>query len=741
MPDAAQSGHDLDSARVRASASAADAASWTPRRAAGSPPGSAGAVPPAPERAGTLPPAIHRLLTEFAATLRKHGMYPPGHPALGPALQGLYGQLSAELVERGRLGIQVGRDRLMVDEATTDPTHILLHGLAARLHGHQLLAITFRRGIQPDELAQLLGELAREPQLEGRPLGRAPEEELGRWRHIQLQPLRYDPLALGGADTRDPTQGSQGMWLGLQSVPFATDVAGSDLLSSEASAVAASIEQRLGDDPVDRMIAVQLFRLAENLASAEGEAAELLSGKMSELVFCLEPDTLSYLVELGREGGRLNGFLQDASNWMEPDAILELVRVAAQRRNDPVAPWLLRITSKLAMYADRRAGGEGAEADAAIRSIVERLVSDWELEDPRPQAYAETLRHLVRRVPGQAPNGSPAEPEPVEAVRIVQMSLELDEPSELVRRAAARLVERGEVDALLDLLEGAPKRSRVAELLWQGVSSAEALVHLLQADPPDFEALDRIVDRLGIEAGPAMLDVLATSRSRFVRRQLFDRIPRLGPDVLPCVVERLAAPHWYVVRNMLGLIREVGIWPPGFDVAPYLEHREARVRIEAFRLAVAYPGARERAICGALEDRDRRLVTLGLAAAEDSCPPAAEPLLTAHARDANQPAEIRTAAIRALARLATPQALAALVDLCLTRRWVFWKRLAAPSAPVLQALRALAERGPGEPKVAGVLRRAMESQHPEVREAVAAVAASEPAENRSGAQSRPGGQP
>lgn len=716
---------------------------WTggSKRSAAARRGASPATAAVAEESKTLSAELLHLLTELAATLRKGAMYPAGHPAVEPALQALHAQLAAALAGRERLTLNVGRDRLLVEGATTDPSNLLLHGLAARLHAHDLAAVSFRRGVQRGELTELVAELAREPQLEGNPLGRAPRETLERWRHIRVEPLRYDPLAWGGDQTTTPARDRETAFFDLGTVPFSTDIAGQDLLRSEASQVAEHIEERLslGEQPVDRMIAVQLFRLAENLANAEGRAAELLSRRMSELVFCLQPETVAYLVELGEEGGRLNRFLSDASRWMEAEAMLELVRVAATHRNDVVAPWLLRIMSKMAMLAGFASERAAAEADGAIRALIRRLVDNWELEDPRPVAYAETLQRLVRPSADGLAGGDRAgaagdEVGSVEPALVVQLGLDLDDAGEAVRRSAARMVHGGQAAALLDLLESAPPESRAADALWQRISTPETVLQLLRAEPPDFRALDRIIDRLGTEAADALLQALSAARSRFVRRQLFDRLSRIGPRVLPYLVARLSDPRWYVVRNMLALIHEVGVWPAGLDIAPLLHHQEARVRAEAVRLALSHPPERSRAVCVALADPDRRVVALGLAAAEESCPPAAEVFLVAHARNEELAPELGRAAVRALAGLGSARALRALVDLCLWRRWLFWKRLAPASPPVLEAIRALAARWPEDQRAQAVLRRAARSGDPDLRQAAEAAteesAEAEPALDR-----------
>lgn len=722
---AADVSSDIEGPRVSAVGSVASG-----RNASGA--GADSNLPAAGATPVELSPELHSLLTEFGAALRKYAMYPPSHPALGPALDTLHEQIARRLVQRARLAINIGRDRLMIENAVTDTSNLLVQGLALRLHGHQLVTLTFRAGVDHEELAGLLAALSREPQLEGQPLGREPEEVLKRWSHILLEPLRYDPLTLAGAETPDAVGGGKGPWFG--SLPFSTEIAGADLLNTDASEVADRIEERLGDDPVERMIAVQLFRLAENLVGAEGEASDLLRSRMSELVFCLEPKSLAHLVNVSREGGRLNGFLRDASQWMEADAIVELIRVAAEGQKDVVAPWLIRIMSKMAMYVGSSSAQSAAESQDAMRSVIDRMLSEWAIEDPRSADYSDTLRRVARRTPGAQTHAHPSThgsapehaAESVELARIVETSLELDEPSEIVRRAAQRMVGRGDAALLLDILEEAPEGSRVADLLWQRISTPDAFVQLLNVEPPNFEALDRIIARLGVDAASAMLEVLTTSKSRFVRRQLFDRLPPLGPDIVPLVIPRLADARWYVVRNMLALLREFAVWPRNFDPTPYYEHPEARVRIEALRLALAWPDRRDEAVCRALKDLDRRILSLGLGKAEESCPAAAEQLLIVCVRDRQQAPEIRSAAVRCLASLGSPRAITTLTGLCVQRRWFFWKQLAPVSPAVLEALRAMAWRWPEERGSATILRLAADSANAEVREALRALSTSEP---------------
>lgn len=668
---------------------------------------------------GAIPPAVLRVLLEFSSALGKHTMYPEGHPVLLPVAEQFLQQLSVPFGESKRFTIHVARDRLEVDGVATDPSNHLLKSLAARLHSHHLISLTFVRGIQSDEASGLLEALAREVDRGEEPLGLAPDEELKRWSHIKIRPLLYDPLSLGAGETGREDEAGDELWKHLAPPPFTTDVAGIDLLKKEPQAVADAIEESIGEDAVDRSIAVEIFRLAEDLKDASGEVAEVLFGRMSQLIFSLEPDTLKYLLQLGDEGDRTNQFLRNSSEWMESDAIIELVRTVGENRGDGIAPWLIRLTSKLTSYAaPKTAGTHDSESDSAIRSIVQRLLEDWELEDPRPADYTEELtRHTTS--PSAGPDGGKKQESLVEPARMVSMSIDLDEPNELARWAAGRLVSRGEAATLLDLLEQAPDDSRVAPGLWRGISTPRAMRQLLEVERPNFEVLDRIISHLGLSGAESMLDILARSKLRSVRRYLFNQISKMGPEVGPYIVKLLGDSRWYVVRNMLGLLSALKIWPEDFDIAPYLNHKEARVRVEASRLGVTREDERDRSICVALEDEDERVVRLGLAEAAESCPLAAEPILVRYLRQQKTPEGLRVQAVRALGTRESRRALKAIAKACLRPRWVFWRQLAHESTVLLEGVSLLARQWPVERAAKIVLRLVAKSGDSDLRWAAA----------------------
>jgi len=89
-----------------------------------------------------------------------------------------------------------------------------------------------------------------------------------------------------------------------------------------------------------------------------------------------------------------------------------------------------------------------------------------------------------------------------------------------------------------------------------------------------------------------------------------------------------------VQRNLLVLLRELGVWPPGFSAVTYARHSELRLRREAYKLLLAFPAHRTSAILHGLDDESPEIVTLVLRAAMGGCPPEAiRAILTRSAGD------------------------------------------------------------------------------------------------------------
>lgn len=663
-----------------------------------------------------LPGDVEEFLVELASALQKHAMYPTEHPALELAVDELLERLQELLAERPTVMVTCRKGRLFVDAGSSSPDQPLLAGLAARLHAHQVLSVTFRRGAGLRELRTFLDRLSREVDRGGEPLGLSSTEVLKAWSHIDVQPLRYDPLQTGD---REEGLEAEDAWREEMRGEYDTMIGDADLLDYSPEAMARNVERQMGEDVRDRMVAVQLFRLAEQLSNARGRAASRLRKRMSRMILSLGAETLQRLLELGREGGREDPFLVDAADALDTEAVVELIQAAAAGPEREVAQPLLRLLTKLSMYAESDPELASDAEEGAMRNLVRSMVDGWSLEDPNPQAYDSFLEQMSHRPPeagvGEGDGQSPVEPD-----RMLKMALELEEWTPVIREAGQKLIEEDRHEEIVAMLAETREGNLVREAMWDRIARPEVVERLLRRDTPPWGLLERIVERADLDVAGPLLEALALAGSRSKRRRTFGLLAAMGPGLGEEVAPFLEDDRWFVRRNMLALMAEREDWPEDFTPRPFLADEDARVRAEAVKAAMSRAEHRTAALRIGLGDDDERVLSLALAGAEEEAPAEMEAALARHATDRSLPPPLRTTAVRALANRGSEPARDALLKVVWVRRWIFWRRLAPAGTAVAAALSELARRWPDHPRVEKAARRAAEHEDEKLRKAAAA---------------------
>lgn len=662
------------------------------------------------ERA-VLSRGLASFLVEFAIALQNHGVYPPGHPFLARSAGGVVHRLNALLADRPALSFGVARGQLVIEGVATDPQNPVLSGMAERLHRHRVGAVTLRRGLGDAEASAFLAVLASQT-AEGTAAERGWME--GGWAHVRLHSLSFDQLELTGesiGETPGDRARAAQLWLGLARAALAAETAPEE--APDASLVARAIDRHPRADAYDQVIVGYLLQLAEELRRAGAGAAEVRR-RMSEMVAGLGPATLRRLVEMGGDGAQRRRFVLDASHAFAAEAVVRLVEAAAEASGQTLSHAMARLLTKLAAHA----GGPASSgpADAALREQVERLVGGWTLEDPNPDGYRQALERMSRAAPPFAPGADGVAPEDE---RVVQMALEVGAAGPAVWRAVERMIAGGGGAGLAVLLDGAPAPAPWVEAAWARLCTPGAVRALLRGGAEAADGLDRVLARMGAEAAPALLDEMAESPSRAIRRAALGRLAAMGTAAVPHVAGRLGDGRWYVLRNLLSVLAEAGAAPAGFAPAPFLRHGDPRVRREAFKLAFRLPDERVRALGMALTDADPQVQRLALAECLEECPPAALPLVTRRVDDRGGDPELRALAIRVLGAAGDPMAVQTLVRLASPGRSLLGRVRLAPRSPeMLAALAALARGWSGHPAAAPVLAEARRSADPDVLRAV-----------------------
>ena len=688
-------------------------------------------APATPGESAALSRDLADFLIELSIALHKNAIYPPGHPLLGGAVDALVLRLVRLLQDRTTLSLGVARQQLVIEGVVTAGNNSLFRELAQRLHKHHLGAVKFLRGVGRDEVADLLKTVAADAERTVQPLGLRAPEELRRWPHVRAYPLSYEQLELAGEESRNkdaaPSHGDAGaraaqLWVGLARAAMFSEAAtqaSGDEASTDPMVVAKAIDEHRREVAYDQVVVGYLLQIAEELKRQGGAESLALQKRISTMVSSLSPQTLRRLLEMGGDVSQRRRFMLDAAQGMAVDAVMELVQAAADTSQQTISHSLVRLLSKLATHAEQGAAPAlRAEAESELREHVQRLIGDWTLDDPNPDSYRVVLDHIAKAAPlfaASDPSTNGPEPE-----RIIQMSLELDSLGEPVTRAVDGMLRRGELLRLLTLVSTAPERSRAAASLWRQLASPDQLRAALREVPIDFTLVERLVPRLRLAAAEPLLDALEASPARAVRRKLLDLITQLGPEAVTIIAARLPDERWFVVRNMLMLIADIGTGTPELAMS-YARHADPRVRREALRILAAIPAMRERAICAGLDDVDERVVRTALQAASERCPLSALAILQRRVTDGTLDAELSPLAITVIASVRAKEVLEWLMERAAggQRQGLFGRpKLALKSPAMLAALTGLAHHWATEKGVGAVLALALGSSDPEIRNTV-----------------------
>ena len=677
--------------------------------------------PPAKPKAAVLSRKHFELLIELSVAVHRYAMYPPGHPSLTAASENVVSRLS-ELFETQRgLTIGVGRGQLIVEGVPTDPNHPVLSELALRLAGHQLGAISFARGTDVHEVGGMLQILAEESDFEDEPVGMLPLERLPSWDHARIYPVEYDHLELReelGYDPAETDRATQ-LWLGLAQAAMDSDEALDPAAAPGPNTLARIIEKHPRDPGYDEVIADYLLQLADELKSGRDGEAEKVRQWVSTLLKELGGSTLSRLMEMGGSEKQRRRFILDANQGLAVDAVVKVLQATAEASAQSISHSMTGLLSKLAVHSGKGSEHMRAQADMALRENVDELIADWKLADPNPGSYTAMLDAMARSSPLFQAHVGRQEGRFSGPFRIVRLAVAVDAWGPTVQTAVGDLLAIGQAPSLIQLVESAPEDSRTAEQVLRDLTSPSQLKKVLASVDVNEDTLQMLTERMGTAAIPVLLDVLTDSDSRSVRRKVFDRLIQMGPQVGECAVEKLADGRWFVLRNMLVLLRRLDVLPVGFDPRTLLDHPDQRVRRESIPLALRKGEGRERVLAAALGDTDERTVRMALLELHDDLPETLVPVLVNRVIKSERSAEIRALAARKLGNSHSPLALDVLLGLSTGGRTLLGKpRLAGKSAEVLAALQTLAHAWAADARAAEVLALAARSKDPDVRRAV-----------------------
>lgn len=589
-----------------------------------------------------------QLLTRLAVAFARRRAYPGPHPLVRTAESQAYDALTAVLAERATVTFSIGKDELLVGDVPIEGSGDVARDFSDRLRNRGIGALTFDRAVSAETLSEAIGWLALEPSgTDGGSAGTAPPALAG----VAMARIAYGRLALVDAEASAAT-GAAAIWRALAAVSMLDDaddgsdrahVAGRDssgpsrnpgetsattsiapdrapeaddesIANTAPEDVARAIERRIHREGYARRVAFVLLRVAEEVAQVDGSQRGALGERLRTVLTSLRRASVGEIIKSVGVGADQRQFISQVIDALPASAIVEWLETAASATGEDLSHHLLSLMGKLAARTQQSAvGADAVTRDLAIREAARDVVRGWSADAVAAARGAGTITRVGRFSAPAAERLA----EENETARLVLMALEIDEFGEDARASAQQLIDQGHIAEVLRWTGVAPGRT-AADALRAMVYAPSTVTSVLLREPLDQMAARALLASLGPDAAPALLDVLRDAQSRATRRLVYDRLREFGAGIAPLLLPRLDNAPWYVVRNLVALLRDTALADGAtIDTASatlvgFLSHPHEQVRVESLRLLAADVNTRDRALRRSLEDASPRVISVAL---------------------------------------------------------------------------------------------------------------------------------
>lgn len=394
-----------------------------------------------------------------------------------------------------------------------------------------------------------------------------------------------------------------------------------------------------------------LGAVSEHLNRSKGPAWTAAVHQLGELVRALPKDIrdrlLNSALSIAATEERGQDLLPLLSSLLEPDDLLRAMRQLSAS-GMKLSPHALKLIHTLSSEARRKAQQDPA-SEAATRQLVSQLSSLFHEEDIdryNPDDHQELLDQaaavdLTAVWPAEAEDpaslGESASSLTEDAIQTTTTQTLFDlvatgsaqsVPAPLARlqQAFGDALEAADMERALAIIDslrdlGADPatdvdvRAAINDLM--GRLASESIPRILQS-PASAEqtaaSLRELVSRLGAAATAGLLQSLATEKDKSRRRKLFDLLVSLGPDIVPETRRLLRDSRWFVVRNMVALLRAVEDRSSLPDVRRCADHPDIRVRLEAIKTLFSFdPSVPRELLERAINDPDPKIAEAAIA--------------------------------------------------------------------------------------------------------------------------------
>ncbi len=550
---------------------------------------------------------------ELNISRRSVGLYPSDHPIAKESIERAFGYLLKLFELRCDIALGITKNTLVVDEYTLDKRNPVFTEFAASLHTKGIAAVTFSSGATKEELTAFHELLT----LKDSPTGTA-LVELAKGKnisHIRLIPIDFSALGFIEGAQRVGGKGSE-VWeeyvYGLLQGKLAGD--GESIIQSlppedMAFFINSAITEDTEDEAYDRVITTYLKKKGEQKLSSE--SIERFMTFINEL----KPEIKRQF--LSRSSDYFTGNISDVEKTikeMTPEGFQRLAGIFTDH-SSLIPDTLKNLIDKLTAIK------KGSKFEFDLFDQANAVVHDIELgedimrlfDEDHFKAYVSDgyKRDLEKMLKVSATGGlklaqlrDDCKTDVIDRT-LSGVMLELldtdyindEENLKLVTKLSEFvniLLETGRFEEILEIYNTLKSQalggrfSRNASSMIEYFFRSEAFItKLVEAfrllGRKGREDVIRLARAFKLSIINHLLDILVEESDASVRKFLLSILESLGSDVNSYVVQRLEDERWYVVRNMLYLLRECNGRQYAAHIKKLAKHKNINICIEAVK--------------------------------------------------------------------------------------------------------------------------------------------------------------
>ncbi len=554
---------------------------------------------------------------ELNISRRSVGLYPSEHPITKKSIESAYSLLKKLFEIRSSITLGVAKDVLMVDEYTLDRKNPVFIEFATALHSKGIAAITFYSGLEGNEVLAL-HELIADKDL---PVGQALIEldKSKKLRHVRLEPLEVSKIKFVEGVQKGKRGSEQALWedyvYGVVEGTLADEDAEGIVFKIPPEDVASFLSNRPSEtkEGYDRVITTYLSKKGRKGLNKES------MNRFMTLVENLSPQIKEQFLSRAVAHPAFNQEeTQELLGELTPEDVERIMKIFEKQSVLPESLRnLIERFSRVNRAKDVKGGlyGGGSHIDdIELSEEMMKLFEEDKFEDFVDKQYQKDLEKMleakeVKYSPLTEKIKKTMNPEVMDSA-FSAVILELTGFDRIKREDYLKLLTRlseltdtfletGRFEDVLNIRNAIYSQTLTGNFRDEASSMVEYFFHSEQFVSRLLEVFNiwgreqrehafKLVRMLKLKLVNPMLDALSEEERPSQRKFYLSMLSQLGRDVLLEAVKRLGDERWYVIRNMIYLIREIKGKDYISKIRPLIRHKNEKVCIEALKTLVHF---------------------------------------------------------------------------------------------------------------------------------------------------------